>query len=754
MAVAGTLEIQMLANMARLQTDMNQAKGVVTGFAQHAQNAMAGVRSAFASLGIGLGFAAVAAGFKGIIDAAARLDDVAERTGATVEQLSKLEQVARIGGHSMETAEMSMIRLAKALHGGDDEAKGAGKALAALGLQADALRGKDTAESLRIVAAELNKYQDGAGKTALAIDLLGKSGAQALPFLKDLANEQGIATRVTTEQAAAAEELQKSLGRLRNDMQAASQAMALKLVPSLVDWVSANREALRIGGSTSEMLRLFVFNLEAMTTEKPGEQIRRLTGELEKLKGVMAGPWWKQSGFEFFGGEQSIKDKEKQIEFLKFLQRQEALAIPGGDSRGETQRFGLPGAKIPLNYTGADNTALKDAQKKIDDLKRLHAEIVALGQSIDVAVMPLTKAQLDTANLDQTKRDLDSIKKTLDEGRKGWIAYADAVFAEADAQNLANAPAKSFTQVSEEITDRVLTLVDPMYALKKANDELTKSFADGSLRISQEQLALAKLHPEVRALLQSESSIFDKIQRDFEAGNLTVEQMQRAQQLAMEKTQNSLDKTDDIARRLGMTFESTFESLIFGAKGSVQPLKLLESALLDIGKAWFRINVTEPAAKQIGGMGGGFGGILSALGIGGSAPLVGEMVPGQFSLMNPAYGHSGGIVGALGPLRAVDASVFDAARRFHAGGMPGLMSNEVPVIAKRDEGIFTPAQMRALAPVRESEPAVNITQHIQVDSRSDIASVRAAMATAKNEAVKEVANLVRRRGSYAKAIRG
>jgi hypothetical protein len=71
--------------------------------------------------------------------------------------------------------------------------------------------------------------------------------------------------------------------------------------------------------------------------------------------------------------------------------------------------------------------------------------------------------------------------------------------------------------------------------------------------------------------------------------------------------------------------------------------------------------------------------------------------------------HSGGIVGSeSGPARSVSPLVFAGAPRFHSGG---LVSGEVPIIAKSGEGIFTAAQMRALAPVGSGGGSA----HVQVN---------------------------------------
>lgn len=58
--------------------------------------------------------------------------------------------------------------------------------------------------------------------------------------------------------------------------------------------------------------------------------------------------------------------------------------------------------------------------------------------------------------------------------------------------------------------------------------------------------------------------------------------------------------------------------------------------------------------------------------------------------------HTGGMADSSGASRLVDSSVFRDAPRYHTGG---VLPGEVPIIAKKGEGVFTPEQMKALAPV-------------------------------------------------------
>jgi len=82
-----------------------------------------------------------------------------------------------------------------------------------------------------------------------------------------------------------------------------------------------------------------------------------------------------------------------------------------------------------------------------------------------------------------------------------------------------------------------------------------------------------------------------------------------------------------------------------------------------------------------------------------STPTTMEGMNAQAGIKNSPKGfgtswvkHSGGIVGSDGPTRSVSSSVFSNAIRAHNG----LMPNERPIIATKDEGIFTPGQMKAL----------------------------------------------------------
>ncbi|AWK87653.1 hypothetical protein [Azospirillum thermophilum] len=84
-------------------------------------------------------------------------------------------------------------------------------------------------------------------------------------------------------------------------------------------------------------------------------------------------------------------------------------------------------------------------------------------------------------------------------------------------------------------------------------------------------------------------------------------------------------------------------------------------------------------------------GVMGWLGIGGAATAG---AAGTAAAIGPGTGfiyHTGGLVGQGGmPSRSVPSSLFAGAPRFHTGG---LVSGEVPIIARKGEAVFTPEQM-------------------------------------------------------------
>lgn len=144
--------------------------------------AFAGLAAAGTAAGIGM--VKLAKDSADVVDAQA---DAAEGLGLTIEELGKLQFAAKLSGQSLDVLEPSLARFAATLGEAQAGTKSAVEKFTALGIQLRRSDGtfKGTAEVFLDVAEAISRMPDGARKSAIASDLLGKSFAKLLPLLNE-----------------------------------------------------------------------------------------------------------------------------------------------------------------------------------------------------------------------------------------------------------------------------------------------------------------------------------------------------------------------------------------------------------------------------------------------------------------------------------------------------------------------------------------------------------------------------------------
>jgi len=243
----GTLVVELTANVAKFQSDLGRAEQVAQNTARRIDEQFGMVKNTLATFGVGLAsflsLDALTNKIEGVISSAAGLQDLSERTGATVENLSALASVAKLSGTDTDQLASSLQKLSRAMLDAEQGGAKTSAAFAAIGISTDKLASQRPDEVFVRIATELAKYQDGAAKTALAQELLGKSGANLLPLMKDLVEVGTLQVKVTAQQAQMADEYEKNLVRLQVSIDAIFKKIGLELVPVLNAFVQTLLES-------------------------------------------------------------------------------------------------------------------------------------------------------------------------------------------------------------------------------------------------------------------------------------------------------------------------------------------------------------------------------------------------------------------------------------------------------------------------------------------------------------------------------
>jgi len=248
--IAGSLEIQMLANLAELRKQMDSAVGMVQGASAQMQKAAELAGKALGLIGVGLSVGAFTGFIRNAINAADALDEMSGRVGVSAKELSGLQLAYRQAGMGNDAMASSIAKLSQEMSQGN------------VGLRALGVNAKDAAGNLKTPTAVLlelsdkfAKLQDGAGKTALAMEIFGKSGAEMVPLLNS--GSEGIREMIEMSErlglviedkaAAQAGQFNDTLELLGLGLQGVGTRIAAQLLPTLNNLTGSFLESMTQG---------------------------------------------------------------------------------------------------------------------------------------------------------------------------------------------------------------------------------------------------------------------------------------------------------------------------------------------------------------------------------------------------------------------------------------------------------------------------------------------------------------------------
>lgn len=406
------LVVSLEAQNTKLLTQLEQSEKAAQKWRSKTESAVKGVATSFKTLAIGaaiaVGMAKATRAITGAVDEMDRLSKTAQKIGVTTEALSSLEYAAKLADVSSESLQTGMVKLVRSMSDAASGTERTQKVFKALGVQYQDSTGKlrKADDVFREISQRLSEMEDGSTKTAIAVELFGRSGANLIPLLnegesglKAMAEEaSNLGLVISTEAGKAAEAFNDNLTRLGAAVDGAANKVAAELLP---DMVELSNQVVQMANDPA-----FVSGL-ATAIRGVGEAVLFTANAISNSAGL----------FKFLG---------------------ESLAAKiGGAAVGDLVRIDDQLSKVRENLSILEQNAQRDPNTILEkqlrqqlaelEAKReltLELERSAIQARAPIAMpAPAAAPSVDTAN---------PFTPTGEEGKKKSTAYARALMSESD----------------------------------------------------------------------------------------------------------------------------------------------------------------------------------------------------------------------------------------------------------------------------------------------------------------------------------
>lgn len=218
---------------------VGRTAGAVTGSIKGltAAAGMGGLAGAMGALAPMLSVAGLVGMAKSSLEAGDKMFDLAQKTGMSVESLARFKKAAATTGTDLETVAKASMKLSKGMAEAAATGKGpAAEALKSLGISATDASGKlRSADAVMLdIATKFKAMPDGVQKTAAAMQLFGKSGAEMIPMLNQGGDAiEKMKVKMTTAFAEKADQYSDKLTTLSGKVGALGMDIIVTLLPAL-----------------------------------------------------------------------------------------------------------------------------------------------------------------------------------------------------------------------------------------------------------------------------------------------------------------------------------------------------------------------------------------------------------------------------------------------------------------------------------------------------------------------------------------
>lgn len=702
---AGSIIIDLLMRTATLETDSKRAAKALNQLKKEAKEVGAAISLAFAGVA-----ASSVAMVKSSIDAMDEMSKMAQKTGTSVEALSALAYAGDLSDVSLQDLGSALVKLSKNM---SDAAMGTGEAMKgfdALGISVKNADGslKSSDAVLAEVANKFAGFKDGAEKTALAVNLFGKAGAQLIPLLNSgaagldelRAEAVRLGVVLDTETSKAAELFNDNLTRMAAGVRGVANVAAAEMLPTLND-----------------VSQMFVSLAKDETAASVAAEIVKssIGGLLNVFQAVAI--LGSDVGFVFLTigrelGAMAAQANALGVSYTTVLKGPAAVAAA-------LAKAAATGNSSFKQFNAISDAVKEDSMRARAELDKFQAKILGLGSGVGLddearrrqgrgpspaglgTAPRMTKSPEKGKDPDadfksyldnlqkqiQKTEDLTTVEKLLDDIRRGSLTVS------AEQQKQLEGLAK--------IVDSEKELVE----LRKLSREASIAEGDAVLKANEEYQSLMKrlLDGGPAAQLEEQRRQMMLLAEAMEQGRISADQFNDAATgfLGLNK---EIEKGKSLAEEFGLTFSSAFEDAIVSGKGFSDVLK---GVFQDLLKIIVRTQITEPLGKSFTGALKGAGG----------GDLFGSIFSGIGSIF------TGGIAGGSGFGTGSAFGNMDFGGFFANGGSPPV--GKASVVGEDGAELFIPKTAGTIIPngMLGGSKSINYSPTFNIDSRTDQAEV-------------------------------
>lgn len=664
MADLARLVVRLEADSLKFQKELDQAKRKLAGFESSASKTAR-------QLGKVLGGAAVAAATgltvmaKRSIDLADATAKAAQKIGVTTESLSQLRYAADLAGVSGASLEKSLQKLNRSM----SEATITSTSKAAMAFKALGVEVKNADGSLRSsddvlsdVADRMSGMRDGATKTALAMDIFGKSGADLIPLMnggaKAIAAAREEADRlgqtIDGKAAKAAEQFNDNMNRLSKVMSGAVLQATQSLIPLMANMsdeiVKAAKDTDTMRGASEALVTGFRLLISAAILVKGTFQTVGVA--IAGLAAAIAEVDFKRVALQALGPLGQLTETLLRIKTGATATGQ-AGEILGQTFTDITSQMEKDGKLIDKVWSDTAASADMAASGTKDSAAEIANALTGMG---DAATKAATEQASAMATIVGMVQALQQQTATFEAGEGAVIRYRIAQGDLAATFAAAGAGAAQYK-------DQLIALTDQL-----EHQRITSEATAAHQQVFNEVMAQGRATTEaMRTPLEAYQSTIAGLNSQLSIGAINQETYSRAVQAAGE--------TFDEASKKGNDWANTVESVFENAAQSMQ------SSLADF--------LFDPFSDGLDGMLNGFVTMLRKMGA--------ELLAAEaFKMLSSTFGGAAG--GGAGGILSGIAGLFGGAR---ANGGP--VSGGTPfLVGERGPELFVPGSSGNIMNTRET----------------------------------------------------